>query len=603
MKSYANNHVCEIQTWLRDRGLAGLVIPSTDEFQSEFSPPANRRLKWATGFRGSTGVAVVLQDEAALFLDGRYRLQGIADTLDTAISVQAAGWTSRREWLKRSLPPHARIGLVPRLHSMPDLLNWRNLAIELAFELEILSENPVDLLWRHDRPADVKPTIVDYPVACAGDSRETKCATLIEHVRNTGLEALLVADPEDVSWMLNVRAADEAIKTEVGEWHVVPSCLSRALVRRDGSIAWFVESDRIAADILKRDGPAISVASPDSLSTALEEVSGRGLIGSDLRRTPSPLVTIVEKHGKMRADDIVARLRWRKHAREIESARRAHIMDAVAVIRFMAWLARTVPKRVVCEFEAAQTLETFRAENPNYKGPSMPLMSASGPSGALPHYVPRRESSRKLNDHPIYWMDSGGHYPGGSTDNTITLAVGTPEPKHVLAHTLVLRGFISLTTSHFPAGIQSYRLDTITRQALWSEGLDFDHSTGHGVGNVLNIHEGPQIGREPGPTAVAIEAGMIVTNEPGYYAAGDFGLRIESHMVVVPSRHPGFLVFETISRLPIDPRLVDFELLSRVERAWLADYHRTVLSDMESLLDADAATWLRGLVQTFVDAV
>jgi len=413
-----------------------------------------------------------------------------------------------------------------------------------------------------------------------------------------------VADPEDVSWLLNVRAADDALKTEVGDWHVVPSCTSRALVRRDGGVTWFVDRDRLTSEVLARGGVVVTVAQPGTLAATLREAARQGSIGTNLRRTPEALGSIIEQHGKACADDTVARRRWHKHSTELQSARRAHIVDAVAVVRLMAWLIRTVPERTVSEFEAAEMLEAFRAEQPGYKGASMPLMSASGPNGAQPHYVPRRQSSRSLNDHPIFWMDSGGHYLGGTTDNTITLALGDPEPKHILAHTLVLQGYIALATSRFPVGTQALRLDTIARQALWREGMDFDHSTGHGVGNYLNIHEGPLIGREPGPTtAVPVEPGMIVTNEPGYYVRGDFGMRIESHMVAVESRHPNFLEFETISRLPIDPRLVDFGRLSLSERQWLAEYHRVVLQDLESLLDVHSATWLRAVVQTFVSRV
>jgi Xaa-Pro aminopeptidase len=230
----------------------------------------------------------------------------------------------------------------------------------------------------------------------------------------------------------------------------------------------------------------------------------------------------------------------------------------------------------------------------------MPMMSASGPSAAEPHYVPRRGACRTLNDHPIYMLDSGGQYLGGSTDNTIAVALGPPEPKHVLAHTLVLKGYIALAMARFPAGTLAVHLDCMARQPLWREGMDYAHGTGHGVGNYLNIHEGPVIRREVVPVStVALEAGMIVTNEPGYYAAGDFGLRIESHMAVIASAHPGFLEFETISRLPIDPRLVDFERLEPAERHWLAEYHRRVLDDVGPLLDGASLGWLQRIVRAF----
>lgn len=231
----------------------------------------------------------------------------------------------------------------------------------------------------------------------------------------------------------------------------------------------------------------------------------------------------------------------------------------------------------------------------------MPFMSASGPSGAQPHYVPRAGHDRQLGAHPIFWMDSGGQYMGGSTDNTFTLSLGKPQPKHILAHTTVLRAYIALAMARVPVGCYALHLDIIARQVLWREGMDFGHGTGHGVGNYLNIHEGPLLGREPTPlTMVQIEPGMIVSNEPGYYADGDFGIRIESHLVTVPSSMPGFLEFDTISRLPIDPSLVDFQRLSPAELHWLASYHRTVLQDLEPLLDAPSLQWLQGFIEPFL---
>jgi Xaa-Pro aminopeptidase len=595
------NSLSDIQNWLRTTELAGLVIPSTDEFLSEFPPPANRRLRWATGFRGSTGLAVVLRDSAGLFLDGRYALQGATDTSGTGIAVESATATSRAAWLKRFLLPGDRLGLDPWLHSMPDATQWQSLATELGFELKKIETNPIDQLWAGSRPSEHRPLIVDYPIRYAGETYQAKCEDLFEHTRTSGLQALLVADPEDVSWLLNVRAADEALKSEVGDWHVVPSCTSRALVARSGSVTWFVDRDRLAVDVAARSSDLVTVARPESLATALRDAARQGPIGADLRRTPAAIATMIEDANHVCADDIVARRRWCKHPAEVQSARHAHVVDAAAVVRFMAWLSRTVRERAVSEFEAAQTLESFRAECPTYKGASMPLMSASGASGAQPHYVPSRHGSRSLSDHPIFWMDSGGQYPGGTTDNTITLALGPPEAKHMLAHTLVLQGYIALATARVPVGTSGLHLDTIARRALWGEGMDYAHGTGHGVGNYLNIHEGPHLGREPGPvTTICIEPGMIITNEPGYYADGDFGLRIESHMVVIASARPNFLEFDTISRLPIDPCLVDFSRLSHTERHWLANYHRIVLQDLEQMLDRPSADWLRGVVQAFV---
>lgn len=596
------DHVREVQASLRRRGLAGLVVPSTDKFLSEFTPPNERRLWWTTGFRGSTGMAIVLQDAAALFLDGRYLLQGRDDTSETEIAIESSSLRSRRAWLARSLSSGGRVAMDPWLHSMPEIADWRSLAFELGFELELLRENPIDELWAGERPCGSHQAIVDYPIPFSGEPHSVKCARLIEHINEVGLEAVLVADPEDVSWLLNVRA-ESASKAVVGEWPTVPSCRSRALVLRNGRVRWFVQPEQLSASVKDRDRGAVTIEQPDSLATALRETARQGIIGADLRRTPAALTLIVEETGRLYPDDTVARSRWRKHASELSEARRVHIVDAAAVVKFMAWLIPTVRERSVTEIEAAEKLEAFRSEHPGYKGPSMPLMSASGASGARPHYVPRRNMCRCLNDHPVFWMDSGGQYLGGTTDNTIALAISSPEPKHVLAHTLVLQSFIALATLRFPAETAAFRLDAVARQSLWREGMDYGTGTGHGVGNYLNIHEGPIISKEPGSkNIIALEPGMIISNEPGYYAPDDFGVRIESHMIVRESGYPGFMEFETISRLPIDPHLVDFARLSLSERRWLADYHQTVEADLEPLLDMVSRAWLRGVVQTFIDA-
>jgi Xaa-Pro aminopeptidase len=546
-------------------------------------------------------LAIILRDRAALFLDGRYLLQGREEARTTEIDVESISPASRREWLKRFSTQDFRLGLDPWLFSMPDLSDWRCMATDLGFGIELLLQNPIDDLWLDGRPEPHRPRIVDYSVQYAGQTFEAKCAALVEHVRAAGLEAFLVADPEDVSWLLNVRAADEALKTQVGESPVVPSSRSRVLVGRNGKIVWFVDEHRLNPEILARPSDAVVIKTPPTLEQDLRDAARRGPVGTDLRRTPAALTAIIEEWGNAYADDTVSRWRWRKNTVELESARRAHLLDSAAVVRFMSWLVHSVTERTITEFEAAQALENFRSQSPAYKGASMPLCSASGPSGAQPHYNPPPTGSRTLNDHPIYWMDSGGHYLGGTTDNTITLALGTPDTRHVHAHTLVLQGFIALATAIFPTGTRALCLDTIARQPLWHEGMDYAHGTGHGVGNYLNIHEGPGLSRDLTPkSTVPMEAGMIVTNEPGYYATGDFGLRVESHMVAVASRYENFLEFETISRLPIDPHLVDFARLSVSERQWLSTYHRTVLKDLEPLLDEPSVTWLRAVVEKFV---
>jgi len=590
----------ELQNWLHGSALSGIIIPSTDEFLSEFAPPDTRRLRWVTGFRGSTGVAIVLRDSAVLFLDARYLLQGPIDTASEAIAVEPASPDARHLWLRQALSSNTSIGIDPRLHSMPDLAQWRELAAALPFDLRLLDENPIDQLWKEQRPPRYAPPIVDYPEHYAGQSYRVKYTALFKHLEDSGLESLLIADPEDVSWLLNVRAAEETMKTSVGDWPVVPACRSRVLAERSGRLVWFMDRTQLDSEVLARADDTVTFAPPDELAGALSSAALKGPIGADPRSTSAALMALMESCRKVTHDDWLARQRWCKHAHELTGAKQAHVLDAVAVVRFMAWLVRTVSRRPISEFEAAEQLEHFRSATSSYKGASMPLMSASGESGAQPHYVPRREHSRRLNDHPIYWMDSGGHYPGGTTDNTLALALGQPEPRHVLVHTLILQAFIALATARVPVGACGMHLDTIARKKLWEGGIDCSHGIGHGVGNNLNIHEGPGLShRVMAVTTVPIEAGMIITNEPGHYVAGDFGLRIESHMTVVASNVPGFLEFETISRLPIDARLVDFDRLSDAEIKWLAQYHRCVLQDLSPHLDEVDRAWLSAKVAEF----
>lgn len=364
---------------------------------------------------------------------------------------------------------------------------------------------------------------------------------------------------------------------------------------------WFVERSRLEPALTVRLEGTVKVIDPARFESILEErVSGKR-VGANLARTPHKFAAIAARVGAVRNDPVVAHRRWTKHSVEIERAREGHHQDGQAVIRFLAWVRRTVSERIVTEIEAARKLIEFREELPDYKGISMPLMSASGPSGAMPHYVPSEHSNRNLNDHPIYWMDSGGQYYGCSTDNTVCIAVGKPDARHVRAHTLVVKGHIALSLARFPARIFSTQLDSFARQYLWQEGMEYGHGTGHGVGSFLNIHEGPLISnRIAHPWVVPMEAGMIVSNEPGYYADGDFGIRVESHLVTVESKYNGFLEFETISRLPIDPRLIDESLLTDREKRWLTDYHVGILDGYRGCFDDQTARWLQKVVDCYI---
>jgi Xaa-Pro aminopeptidase len=485
------------------------------------------------------------------------------------------------------------------LQSYIDAERSLEFAKQQEFQVVELTKNPIDDLWAAERPSATSSQILDYPIQFAGVATTEKCTRVRDWLATHGVDGHLLADPEDVAWLLNVRTDDCQRSTPAG-WHIVPIPLTRALVGVKGDVLWFVQRSRLEPALAHRLEGIVQFVEPDLFESVLKERAKGSVMSADLRRTPHRFAAIAKIEGTLRDDPMVSHWRWKKHPSEIDGASAGHYQDGQAVIRFMAWVQKAVLQRTVTEMEAARKLKELRSESPTYKGMSMPLMSASGASGAMAHYVPSEDSNRRLNDHPIYWMDSGGQYHGCSTDNTVCIAVGEPEAGHIRAHTLVLKGFIALTLARFPTGTPSVQLDTLARQYLWQEGKDYGHGTGHGVGNFMNVHEGPLISKNiDHPWMVPMEAGMIVSNEPAYYVEGEFGIRIESHMVTVQSNHKGFLEFETLSRLPIDPRLIDASLLTDTEKRWLFGYHQRITEEYAGHFDEDTISWLQGIVDAY----
>lgn len=601
------NNLRLLQNWLKDNQIQGLVIPSTDDFLSEFTPEHSQRLLWATNYTGSMGMAIVLQDRAALFVDGRYiqkaqmdtQGQGIDVRLLTVFAAKPLSDPGVQAWLRDNVQPEQVLAVDPALHPHSDIVALINLSDNAQIDLKMLSVNPIDTLWE-DRPSANLSSVYAYPLAYAGASFAEKRDAVCALLKQNNLDAYLVSDPEDIAWLLNIRADD---------WPIAPVCLSLLLLDASGSVHWFVEKERLADDLHKtlfkglEGSRVIEVVTPSSLNKVLSSQLHGKSVGVNFARTSYKLTKLVlgagesaDEPNNIVNDNSLELMRWQKHPIEVQAVRRVHHIDGVAVIRFMAWLDQNIGQRTISEMDAAAQLTSFRKESPEYRGDSMPVMSASGSSGALPHYVPTEESNRMLNDHPIYWADSGGHYFGGSTDNTLAMALGQPSSEHVTAHTLVLKGFIALATACFPRGTTGSQLDPLARQFLWQRGMDYAHGTGHGVGNFLNIHENLKLSRFGD---VAFKEGMVLSNEPAYYAEGDFGIRIESHMVVVPSKYEGYLEFETLSRLPIDPRLVNVDLLSQSDKRWLSQYHQKIARDYTNELDQQTANWLANLVSFY----
>lgn len=592
-------HLAQLQARLAASQYDAVLVPSSDEYLSEYSPSHDRRLAWATGFTGSTGSVIVARSGAGLFVDGRYTEQATQQVDTASVEVCPATDAARLDWLRRALRSGATLAVDPRLHSEPELQRLIDDAGRAGFEVAFEPRNLVDELWTNERPSASRAAIFDYDVRFAGRSREAKIAEARARMTDRNQDLLVVSDPEDVAWLLNVRTRD-SVEAIPQRRHVVPIPRSRVLVPREGAVLWFVDETRLEQSLAAGMGSSIQLRAPEMFEDSLRQASSQRVVAANIRKTSYRHAQIVRRVGRLVHDTGITHARWVKHPNEITVAREGHLTDGAAVIRFLAWLLQTVRERPVTEMEADEKVTALREQSADYQGLSMNNHSASGPSAALPHYVATPASNRTINQHPIFWMDTGGQYLGCSTDNTVCFAIGSPEPRHVEAHTLVVKGWIAMARARFPDGIHSTQLDTFARQYLWRHGMDYGHGTGHGVGNFMNIHEGPYIRKEiDHPLVARMSAGMIVSNEPGFYAPGDFGVRVESHLLTVKSRHEGFLEFETLSKLPIDPRLIDATLLDASERAWLADYHNELVAAYQQRLEPEVLAWLGGIAEAF----
>ena len=583
---------------LARRGLDGFVVPRADEHQGEYVPACAERLAWLTGFSGSAGTAIVLRDRAAIFVDGRYILQ-VASQADTdAFEPVSILETSPSDWLKSHAGKGARIGCDSWLTTRTQAKRLREALAQAEAELVAVESNPVDAVWR-DRPLPPLGPVSLQPERFAGRSAADKLAGLAAHLKEKRADAAVLTDPLSVAWAFNIRGSDVAHN---------PVPLAFAILTRDGRPSLFIEGAKLSNEVRAALEDVADIRDRPELEAALAEL---GQAGARLLYDPShsaeAVATLAEAAGAkiVEAADPVALPKARKNAAEIAGARAAHIRDGAAMVRFLTWLDAAEPGSLM-EIDAARRLEAFRAEAGEADG--MPLrdisfdtISSSGPNGAIVHYRVTEATNRRLEAGDLYLVDSGGQYQDGTTDVTRTLPVGEVPPARLDLYrdrfTRVLKGHIAVAQARFPKGTAGAQIDALARRALWQAGLDYDHGTGHGVGAYLAVHEGPQRLAKSGH--VALEPGMIVSNEPGYYAAGDFGIRIESLLVVreaelLAGGERPMMGFETLTLVPIDRRLIASRLLNAAEIAWLDSYHARVRASLSGWpqLDARERAWL-----------
>ena len=579
--------VAALRTELASQGLDGFIVPRADRHQGEYVPPCDERLAWLTGFSGSAGLAVILRECAAIFVDGRYTL-AVRDQVDTGVIAPVAiAETKPEAWLGTQLGAGGRLGYDPWLATPGDVARWAKATEAAGGELVALNVNPIDAIWT-DRPPPPQGRVTLRAQKLAGEATAAKLARVVSALGKA--DALLVSDPHAVAWLFNIRGAD------VGH---TPLPLGFALVPAVGHPTLFIAPEKIGdreREVLSR---LATVAEPDSVETVLVALgkAGRGVM-LDAATAPARLARSLEEAGgtALVGPDPIVLMKARKNAAELRGTRAAHLRDGAAVTRFLHWFAGHAKPGCLTEIDAARALEGFRHETGLLRDLSFPTISAAGPNSAIPHYRVSTRSNRTL-ERGIYLIDSGAQYEDGTTDITRTLAVGRPRAEMRDRFTRVLKGHIAIARATFPAGTTGAQIDALARRPLWEVGLDFDHGTGHGVGAYLSVHEGPQRIAKTGH--VALEPGMILSDEPGYYKAGAYGIRIENLLVVEPRTFEGgdrpMLGFETITFAPIDRVLIEPALLDAGERAWLDAYHGQVRERIGPLVPGNVRDWLDGV--------
>jgi Xaa-Pro aminopeptidase len=588
-RSFARRHLPLLRAELTALGLDGFVIPHDDEYQNEYIPAYAERLMWASGFSGSAGSAVVMSDRAVIFTDGRYTLQVRAQVDDAFFAYADIPDTSPEAWLGDNAKKGQRIGYDPMTHAASGLKRLEAAAKKAGFELVPVSPNPIDRAWK-DQPTRPVARIHPHSMEFAGRSSAEKRAEVGKAVAAAGADAFLVTSPPSIAWLFNVRGGDVAR---------TPLPLGRALVGKDGSATLFVAPEKVGNDLAAWLGADVDIRAEADVDAALEKLGREGRkVAVDPALAPAAYVAALGRAGAavVEMTDPCALPRATKNAAELAGTRMAHLRDGAAVTRFLHWLATKAQDGSVDEITAAEKLESFRAETGKLVDLSFDSISGAGSNGAVVHYKVSTTTNKKLEPGTLFLIDSGAQYQDGTTDITRVAAIGTPSAEMRDRFTRVLKGHIGLATMRFPAGTTGHQLDMIARKPLWDAGLDYDHGTGHGVGSFLGVHEGPQRIAKAA-NSQALLPGMILSNEPGYYKTGEFGIRIENLIVVTPASpvdggEREMMGFETVTLAPIARDLIEPALLSSEERAWLNAYHARVRAALTPLLPADVAAWL-----------
>ncbi len=586
----AGPRIKSLRTELARRDLTGFIVPRADRHQNEYVPACEERLAWLTGFSGSSGTAIILLERAALFVDGRYTLQARQQVDTSLYAIEHLVENPPDTWLERNLSHTDRLGYDPWLHTVDGAERIRKACAAVGATPVPVESNPIDEIWTDRPPPPLGPVSV-HDLRFAGEPSEHKLSRIAAELATLRADALVVSDPHAVAWTFNIRGSDVA--------HT-PLPLSFAIVPRESRPSVYVDSRKLSNAVRAYLEMLADVHEPADFEQALVALGQQHKTVRIDRATAADVLArnITVSGGTVtEGSDPIALMKAVKNDVEIAGARAAHIRDGAAVVRFLSWLEQEVGNRQLTEIEAVAALESFRRDTGALKDISFPTIAGAGPDGAIVHYRVTTRTNRVIAPGDLFLIDSGGQYEDGTTDITRTVAVGEPNAEMRSRFTRVLKGHIAIARAVFPDGTTGAQLDSFARQYLWQAGLDFDHGAGHGVGSYLSVHEGPARISKLG--VAALKRGMILSNEPGYYKDGAYGIRVENLQLVVEApavagAEKPLHAFEPLTLAPIDQRLVVGEMLDPEERTWLDRYHSRVMATLSPILDARTAAWLAG---------
>lgn len=575
-----------LRTELKNQAVDGFLIPRSDEYQGEYVPASAERLVWLTGFTGSAGIAAVLTNKAVVTTDSRYELQ-VVDQVDGAhFETRITTMAGLAQWVGQNATRGQVIGYDPKLHTPAQIAALETVLRTSGITLKPLDKNPLDAVWAN-RPSAPMDKVEVFPEAIAGRSARDKRESIAADIVKMGAQAGVITMPDSIAWLLNIRGTDVP--------HT-PLALSTAIVHDNGDVDWFIPAAKIPADVVAHLGNHVQVKDPSTLEASLQSLAGKK-VQFDPKRSSVWFRLVLDKAGVtvLEQDDPCVMPKACKTPEEQNAIRNAHLRDGVAVTKFLCWLDSEGVKGNLTELAVVDKLEEFRKLDAGFRDGSFDTISGWAANGAIVHYRATPESNASIIPPGILLLDSGAQYQEGTTDITRTVTIGAPGEEVREAFTRVLKGHIGIAAVRFPAGTTGGQIDILARKSLWDAGMDYGHGTGHGVGCYLSVHE--EGGRISQVGTTPFKPGMVVSNEPGYYKEGAFGIRIENLVLVkddgkAAHGNATMLSFETLTLVPFDRRLMKLDLLETAELAWVNDYHARVAKALSPYLTADENKWL-----------